>query len=108
MTGLPPSAGNTVILTIIDCFSKAAHFVALPKLPTALETARLLTQHVFRLHGIPTYLQYIGPFEISALVNPVSVRLKLPRNMKIHNVFHVSQLKPVRSDSLEKTCGFTI
>ncbi|KAL4009381.1 hypothetical protein ACER0C_003233 [Sarotherodon galilaeus] len=46
--------GNTVILTIVDRFSKAAHFVALPKLPTALETARLLTDHVFRLHGIPT------------------------------------------------------
>ncbi|XP_039463522.1 uncharacterized protein LOC120436733 [Oreochromis aureus] len=53
VTGLPPSAGNTVILTIVDRFSKAAHFVALPKLPTALETARPLTNHVFRLHGIP-------------------------------------------------------
>uniref|UniRef100_A0A3P9BXA9 Gypsy retrotransposon integrase-like protein 1 n=1 Tax=Maylandia zebra TaxID=106582 RepID=A0A3P9BXA9_9CICH len=53
ITGLPPSAGNTVILTIIDRFSKVAHFIALPKLPTALETARLLATHVFRLHGIP-------------------------------------------------------
>lgn len=53
VTGLPPSAGNTTILTIIDRFSKAAHFIALPKLPSALETARLLTSHVFRLHGIP-------------------------------------------------------
>uniref|UniRef100_A0A8C5N9Y2 Gypsy retrotransposon integrase-like protein 1 n=1 Tax=Gouania willdenowi TaxID=441366 RepID=A0A8C5N9Y2_GOUWI len=32
VTGLPPSNGNTVILTIIDRFSKAAHFLALPKL----------------------------------------------------------------------------
>lgn len=57
VTGLPPSSGNTAILTIIDfClydFSKADHFIALPKLPSALETAQLLTQHVFRLHGIP-------------------------------------------------------
>lgn len=53
VTGLPASRGNTVILTIVDRFSKAAHFVALPKLPTALETAHLLTTHVFRLHGIP-------------------------------------------------------
>lgn len=54
VTGLPPSAGNTVVLSIVDRFSKAAHFVALPKLPTALETAQLLTNHVSRLNGIPS------------------------------------------------------
>ncbi|XP_057711356.1 uncharacterized protein LOC130928649 [Corythoichthys intestinalis] len=32
---------------------KAVHLVALPKLPTSAETADLLTQHVFRLHGFP-------------------------------------------------------
>lgn len=53
VTGLPPSEGNTVILTIVDRFSKAVHFVPLPKLPSALETANLLVLHVFRLHGIP-------------------------------------------------------
>ncbi|KAK2885164.1 hypothetical protein Q8A73_021638 [Channa argus] len=53
VTGLPPSYGNTTILTIIDRFSKAVHFVPLPKLPTATETAELITQHVLRLHGIP-------------------------------------------------------
>ncbi len=53
VTGLPPSQGNSTILTIVDRFSKAVHFVPLPKLPTALETAELLVQHVFCLHGIP-------------------------------------------------------
>ena len=53
VTGLPPSKGNSVILTIVDRFSKSVHFVALPKLPTALETADLLVHHVVRLHGIP-------------------------------------------------------
>ena len=53
VTGLPPSDGNTTILTIVDRFSKAVHFVSLPKLPSALETANLLVLHVFRLHGIP-------------------------------------------------------
>lgn len=48
VTGLPPYARNTVILTIVDCFSKVAHFVALSKLPTA----QLVTNHIFRLHGI--------------------------------------------------------
>ena len=53
VTGLPPSDGKTAILTIVDRFSKMAHFVSLPKLPSAKETAQLLLNHVFRLHGIP-------------------------------------------------------
>lgn len=53
VSGLPCSEGNTVVLTIVDRFSKTAHFVALPKLPTALETANIVVKEVFRLHGIP-------------------------------------------------------
>ena len=54
ITGMPPSDGHTVILTVVDRFSKAAHFIPLTKLPTAKETAQLMIQHVFRLHGLPT------------------------------------------------------
>lgn len=53
VTGLPPSEGNILILTIVDHFSKAVHFIPLPKLPSALETATLPNQHVIRLHSIP-------------------------------------------------------
>ncbi|KAL0161345.1 hypothetical protein M9458_045070, partial [Cirrhinus mrigala] len=53
ITGLPPSRGNTVILVIVDRFSKAARFIPLPKLPTAKETAELLMNHVFRVFGMP-------------------------------------------------------
>ena len=53
VTGLPPSEGHSAILTIIDRFSKAVHYIPLLKLPSAKETADLLTQHVIRLHGIP-------------------------------------------------------
>lgn len=38
----------------VDRFSKAVHFTSLEKLTTATETAKLLTHHVFRLHGIST------------------------------------------------------
>lgn len=41
------------LLTMVDCFSKAGHFIALPKLHAALEMVKLLTDHVFRLHSIP-------------------------------------------------------
>ena len=53
VTGLPTSRGNDTILTLVDRFSKMVHFVALPKLPSAAETADLLVKHVVRLHGIP-------------------------------------------------------
>lgn len=50
--GFPTSKGNIVILTVVDHFSKAAHLFVLPKLPTVLETAYLLVDHIFRLHDI--------------------------------------------------------
>ncbi|KAG1925678.1 retrotransposable element [Pimephales promelas] len=49
----PPSNGMTVVLTVVDRFSKAAHFIPLPKLPSAKETAVTVIDHVFRLHGLP-------------------------------------------------------
>ncbi len=53
VTGLPPSEGNTTILTV-DQFSKMVKFIALPKLPSAKETGEALLHHVFRIHGFPS------------------------------------------------------
>ncbi|KAL2080706.1 hypothetical protein ACEWY4_024499 [Coilia grayii] len=53
VTGLPVSDGNTTILTVVDRFSKSVHFIPLPKLPSAKETADIMVWHVFRLHGLP-------------------------------------------------------
>ena len=53
VTGLPPSEGNTTILTVVDRFSKSVHFIPLPKLPSAKETATAMVQHVFKFHGLP-------------------------------------------------------
>lgn len=53
VTGLPPSEGNTVILTVVDRFSKMAHFIPLPRLPTAKKTAQVVMEQVFRIHGLP-------------------------------------------------------
>lgn len=54
VTGLPPSKGNTIILTVVEIFSKSVQFIALTKLPSAKKTAHLMVTHVFRLHGIPS------------------------------------------------------
>lgn len=42
VTCLPPSHGRTTILTIIDRFSKGAHFIALAKLASAFTKAEIL------------------------------------------------------------------
>lgn len=53
ITRQPAYKGSTVILTIVDRFSKSAHVVPLPKLPLAAETTELLVEHIFHPHGIP-------------------------------------------------------
>ncbi|KAI2644948.1 Transposon Tf2-6 polyprotein [Labeo rohita] len=53
VTDLPPSQGHTTILTVIDRFSKGCRLVPLPKLPSAMETAEVLCNTVFRFYGLP-------------------------------------------------------
>ena len=44
--------------------------------------------------------RYVGPYVIRDIVNPAAVRLCLPASLKVHPVFHVSQLKPVATSPL--------
>lgn len=51
VTGLPPSNGHIegrrdTRITIVDCFSKAAHFVPLSKLLSAAETGDQVVHYV--------------------------------------------------------------
>lgn len=65
VTGLPPSDGNTTILTVGDCFYKIVHFIPSKKLPSAREAAELML-HVFRLHAFPVdVVSDMGPRFIS-------------------------------------------
>ena len=42
--------------------------------------------------------KYVGPFTILGKVNEVAFKLGLPENMQVHDVFHVSLLKPYSPD----------
>uniref|UniRef100_W5NNL9 Integrase catalytic domain-containing protein n=1 Tax=Lepisosteus oculatus TaxID=7918 RepID=W5NNL9_LEPOC len=53
LTDLPESQGKTTIMVVVDRFSKSAHFIPLPALPSAQDMADLFILHVFRLHSIP-------------------------------------------------------
>ena len=37
----------------MDRFSKADHFIPLPKLLSAKQMAQLMVHHIFQLHGLP-------------------------------------------------------
>ena len=41
--------------------------------------------------------RYVGPYTISQVIKPSALRLTLPPSLKIHPVFHVSQVKLVAS-----------
>lgn len=52
--GLPVSAGKSVILVVVDRFSKAAHFIALAHPYSALSVAQAYLDNIYKLHGCPS------------------------------------------------------
>ncbi|KAK3561109.1 hypothetical protein QTP86_028317, partial [Hemibagrus guttatus] len=53
ITDLPTSRNHTCVFVVIDRFSKSCHLLPLKGPPTALETAQLIFNHVFRYFSIP-------------------------------------------------------
>lgn len=44
--------------------------------------------------------KWIGPFSVVATVNDAAMKLELPAGYKMHNVFHVPQLKPAKGSAV--------
>lgn len=100
VSGLPPSEGNFVILTIVDHFSKCVHWVPLPNLPSALETTNHLDSHV---SSYMAYLRALSQTEDPSLplkcgqhsANPLELPPVYPR-VTIPNQT-VKQSEPIRA-----------
>jgi hypothetical protein len=52
--GFPKINGKTIILTVVDRFSKVAHFITLGHPYTATTVARAFFTEIVWLHGIPS------------------------------------------------------
>ncbi len=53
LCGLPESKKYTVIMVVVDRFSKMIHLIPFKEIPNAEETAKAFIKHIFRLHGLP-------------------------------------------------------
>ena len=51
--GFPQVSGKCVVLTVVDRFSKFAHFIALSHPYTAASVAKAFFEGIVRLHGFP-------------------------------------------------------
>ena len=54
--GLPKSNGKDVILVVVDRFTKYAHFISLAHPYTVAQIVTVLTDNVFKLHGMPVVM----------------------------------------------------
>lgn len=54
MEGLPKVGGRSMILSVVDRFSKYAHFITLSHPYPASTVARVFFDEIVRLHGIPS------------------------------------------------------
>ena len=50
---LPPSRGYTILMVVVDFFTKQAHFIPAKTPLTTLQVAKLFFKYIFKYHGLP-------------------------------------------------------
>ena len=56
------------------------------------------------MKGVPAKLQrrFVGPFKVTEVIGQQAYKLSLPKDWKVHPVFHVSLLKDWRTANLQE------
>lgn len=54
LCGLPNSNNYSVIMVVVDRFSKMIHLIPFKDIPDAKSTAKAFLQSIFRIHGLPS------------------------------------------------------
>jgi len=82
LCGLPDSKGCTVIIVVVDRFSKMIHLIPFKQIPDAKQTAKAFMNNIFKLHGLPQdiYTDRGSQFT-SALWNEFMHLLKIKNNI---------------------------
>nr|GEV67525.1 hypothetical protein [Tanacetum cinerariifolium] len=79
ITGMPLSKGFTVVLVVVDRFSKYAHFSPLPTSFNALKVAEVFVETVVKLHGVPNSIVS----DRNPVLAPLAIIPYLPRSSKV-------------------------
>lgn len=79
------------------------HRIARPSYTPGQKVWLSTTNVPLRIESKKLAPRFIGSFDIVSMINPVTAELNKSENMKIHNVFHVSELKPVWSTPVEQS-----
>jgi hypothetical protein len=87
ITDLPLSKSFDAILTVVDRFTKMAHFLPCTKTINSKETADIIMKEVFRLHGLPSdIISDRGPQFISKFWKHLLEMLKV--SCKLSSSYH--------------------
>uniref|UniRef100_A0A8P4GTJ9 Gypsy retrotransposon integrase-like protein 1 n=1 Tax=Dicentrarchus labrax TaxID=13489 RepID=A0A8P4GTJ9_DICLA len=96
------TAARRVLLRSADRMKKAADRRRRPAPAYQPGQKVWLSTRDLPLHVVSRKLapRFVGPFPVSKVINPVSVRLRLPRSLRVHPTFHVGKLKPVKESPM--------
>ncbi|GJW42571.1 ty3-gypsy retrotransposon protein [Tanacetum coccineum] len=84
ITGMPLSKGFSVVLVVVDRFSKYAHFATLPTSFNAPKVAEVFVEAVVKHHGIPkTIVSDRDPIFVSKFLD---IAFKLSVHLSFHAI----------------------